>query len=794
MIPARPTSILTVLTSRLSAATTLVLRALAATLQLGHLRPTSLGPRLRRRYLAALLATLSGVATLLLSTVGTGFPAETAATAAMAERAWQLRSEGAYEEAADLYLQAASQSSAADRAVAGLAAAEAFLAARNYGRAIELATRMADEQLAAADAHLIRALALQGLGRLDDADAALRVHMEVGPLAGYGAFLGGDLRWSRGDMAGARDWYTWALDLGLAPLWEVAARWRVAETFEREEVYPAAAAWYERAARRAVQVDAMGLPVWYDGELSRRASAARPADLLLRAANAHRSGGALGEAAEVYWELASRYPSASQSLAALDALAELGQYYSVEPYYRGRVLLQAGRPAEAMVALSKAAAGEGTSSNESAVAYYAALAWRDAGDPLRAMQELAEMARWHPSSPLAPEALWQVARMSETRMGRAQARSAYVAVADQFPSSSRAAQALQRAGWLALQDGDAASARALWRRLGTDHPDPSARAEGLFWLGRGLLGLGDVSGGIATLADAEQAAPRSFEGLRARDLRLGGLGTEPYSTAGRVSMAQPDVADFEACSTWMATWASSAGGPPGSVFLERIDRLVGVGMTGAAQAEALGAIAILGPTHLHELAHALNARRLYPVSMAAASRLAAMSPTRSVDSAPHCLRRLAYPLAYAELVEREAARYGLDPYLVLALMRQESWFGPGARSGAEALGLSQVIPATAVEIAQGLGRPGFRYEDLTRPREGVVFGSFYLNRQYQYLAQRPMLALAAYNAGPGSVQRWVGGNLRVDPDDFVQAIDYAETRTYVRSIYEIYNKYRELYG
>jgi soluble lytic murein transglycosylase len=155
---------------------------------------------------------------------------------------------------------------------------------------------------------------------------------------------------------------------------------------------------------------------------------------------------------------------------------------------------------------------------------------------------------------------------------------------------------------------------------------------------------------------------------------------------------------------------------------------------------------------------------------------------------------LAYPLAFGDLVEREATANGLDPYLLLSLLRQESWFGPAARSGAEALGLSQVIPPTAAEIAQALGRRGFNYEDLVRPKESVAFGSWYLAKQSQTLGRRPLLALAAYNAGPGSAQRWTGGNPRVDPDDFVQAIDFTETRNYVRSIYEIYGRYRELYG
>src|SRR2546427_673449 len=98
------------------------------------------------------------------------------------------------------------------------------------------------------------------------------------------------------------------------------------------------------------------------------------------------------------------------------------------------------------------------------------------------------------------------------------------------------------------------------------------------------------------------------------------------------------------------------------------------------------------------------------------------------------------------------------------------------------------------QIARSLGRARFDAEDLYRPRESVAFGSWYLAEQIRNLGGRPLLALAAYNGGAGSAQRWSGRNFGIDPDDFVDAIDFAETRGYVRSIYQIYSRYQQLYG
>jgi soluble lytic murein transglycosylase len=100
----------------------------------------------------------------------------------------------------------------------------------------------------------------------------------------------------------------------------------------------------------------------------------------------------------------------------------------------------------------------------------------------------------------------------------------------------------------------------------------------------------------------------------------------------------------------------------------------------------------------------------------------------------------------------------------------------------------------AIPTARGLGRSAPSADDLFRPRESIQFGAWYLAQQGRGMNDRTLLALAAYNAGPGSALRWAGNNRRIDPDDFVSAITFMETRTYVRSVYEIYNRYRELYG
>jgi soluble lytic murein transglycosylase len=161
---------------------------------------------------------------------------------------------------------------------------------------------------------------------------------------------------------------------------------------------------------------------------------------------------------------------------------------------------------------------------------------------------------------------------------------------------------------------------------------------------------------------------------------------------------------------------------------------------------------------------------------------------------PEALRRLIFPTPYAELIQEQADQYSIDPLALYAMFRQESRFNPGARSGAGALGIAQVMPATGAGIAQNLQVSEFHEADLLRPAVGVRFGAFYLARQLDAMQGSLPGALAAYNGGPGNAQRWAGGNRVTDQDLFTEGIDYDETRSYVKLVVGYYGAYRRLYA
>jgi soluble lytic murein transglycosylase len=138
-------------------------------------------------------------------------------------------------------------------------------------------------------------------------------------------------------------------------------------------------------------------------------------------------------------------------------------------------------------------------------------------------------------------------------------------------------------------------------------------------------------------------------------------------------------------------------------------------------------------------------------------------------------------LEHLELVNKYADSNGLGIPWVLAVMRQESAFNARAASHAGARGLMQLMPATARSVAKRLGKPYSNRRDLFQPEINIPLGTAYLSQVYNRLEHNPVLATAAYNAGPHRVQRWLPKHT-LEADVWVETIPFKETRNYVKRV------------
>jgi len=157
------------------------------------------------------------------------------------------------------------------------------------------------------------------------------------------------------------------------------------------------------------------------------------------------------------------------------------------------------------------------------------------------------------------------------------------------------------------------------------------------------------------------------------------------------------------------------------------------------------------------------------------------------------VQKIYYPYPYRPVVEKFAMQYGVDPYLVIAVIRAESNFMPQSESHKGALGLMQLMPNTAEGIAQSIGDKSFTQEDLKDPEKNIQYGTWYLaNLQKEF--KNTTLTIAAYNGGRGHVQEWIKSQ-QLDPNNLrVEDIPFQETRQYVQRVWQFYAEYRALYG
>lgn len=159
------------------------------------------------------------------------------------------------------------------------------------------------------------------------------------------------------------------------------------------------------------------------------------------------------------------------------------------------------------------------------------------------------------------------------------------------------------------------------------------------------------------------------------------------------------------------------------------------------------------------------------------------------------LLRAVYPFPYRELVHRESEEWGLDPFFVAGLIRQESAFAAGSRSGAGAVGLTQVVPATGRSLARSVGPAPFHERVLTHPEVNLHLGGAYLAELERRFEGDIPLILSAYNAGPTRARQWSRRFPEIEePLRFTERIPFGETREYVKRVRRNMEVYRWLYA
>jgi soluble lytic murein transglycosylase-like protein/outer membrane protein assembly factor BamD (BamD/ComL family) len=377
----------------------------------------------------------------------------------------------------------------------------------------------------------------------------------------------------------------------------------------------------------------------------------------------------------------------------------------------------------------------------------------------------------YPTSPYVERSRYAAGDIYES-FGRTQeAIALYSSIVTNFPTSPVRNDASWRLAWLYYRTGELEQAHATFKDLASQAMDGAFRMAGLYWQGRSAEKLGDTEGAGKVYRQIIDGNEESY---------YQALAVSALARAGIV------VEEPKASSLPAITDTNPPMDPGFSLHLARARELSLISLYPLAVAELdeLERLSQKLPRLRPLLMREYFKNQAYGRSLSIANQLPSSTGERD---------RYRFPLAYWEMIQQKALERELDPYLIVALIRQESLFNPRARSPAAALGLMQLLPSTATRVAKQIGIPFSSTEQLFQPEISLTLGTQYLKDLLQRYSNNWYKAIAAYNAGEAAVDRWEKEILTNDAEEFVERIPYLETRSYVKLVMRNHRIYKRLY-
>ncbi len=399
------------------------------------------------------------------------------------------------------------------------------------------------------------------------------------------------------------------------------------------------------------------------------------------------------------------------------------------------------------------------------------LQWRT-GDTKAARATFTKLVQEFPAREIAPAAMFDIGRAYEDDAQWDLARAAYLRLVRSYPHSTEAADGRFRAPFALYMTGHFDMAAREFASMQPMAASASERDGLSYWHARSMERSGQSIAATAIYQSlAQSTASNYYPELAAR--RIG---------APTAQLAAADAPSLD------AAVPSVAPGTLAAFHLDRVTTLKRLGMTYLEPPElrALANVDSSDPRVRDFVLAELQRTGDWYAAIEIAVRL---EKTGSLDSST--TERLRYPRAYWDMIAQAANGDALDPYLVLALVRQESLFNPQARSVSDARGLMQLMPATADRIGPSAGVEQASL-NLYDPSLSVRVGTAYLKDLFEMFGGDPFKAVAAYNAGEHAVQQW-NAKYPGDDDQWVENIGFRETRDYVKRVIGGLREYRMLY-
>jgi soluble lytic murein transglycosylase len=554
------------------------------------------------------------------------------------------------------------------------------------------------------------------------------------------------------------------------------------------------------------------------------------ADLLL--AQCFENTGDLAQAAEYFQRVYYQYPVSKEATDAANALVEvkqrLGDGYPAPTAHamieRAQKLFDAKNPAAAKIELTAAIPQLGGADRDLAsvrlgVADYlgkneheafAYLSGLKVDDPEADAERLSylircarkldrhadvkpfldQLERQHANSLWRLDALIFVADQGRVENDPATYVPLYRACAATFPNEHRAAWC----DWQVAFDSyrrDGTDSYDLLRHHIQQYPDSDDVDDALYFLGRLSERKNDLTSARACYDEIAARFPNTYYAVVVRE-RL----SNPEI---RAAVPNPAILEFLHAVTWPAR-REFPSFTPGKVTATRIARAHLLSLTGLsdfAEGELkFGARndAEQQNVYAFELAKSAAARNAPDQAMHYIKAYAPGYLYMPLDEAPAEFWKFAFPIPYRVSIEQYSRSESLDPFLVAALIRQESEFNTKVISHANAYGLMQLLPTTGKQLARHFGIRHYSSAQLLTANRNLQLGAYYFHNLLNSYGGQTELALASYNAGPGRANLWRTWGPFREQAEFIEAVPFHETRGYIQIVLRNADVYRRLYA
>lgn len=422
---------------------------------------------------------------------------------------------------------------------------------------------------------------------------------------------------------------------------------------------------------------------------------------------------------------------------------------------------------------------------EAEVRFFYLSSIRGLGDHATYVKLARSLIEDHPQSPWTEEALNNLASHYVTLDEDEEADALFQELIRRFPRGRFTERAAWKVGWWAYKNHHFAVTTETFDEAAAQFPRADNRPAWLYWSGRSRDRLGDEATANARYRLAVADYQHSYYGRLAAGLLAARHETLLPATIG-TGRHGPTLAAVIPTTTVIRELSAAEMYDEALREVQYAQRYWG----DTAQLQATSAwirhqqgFTLSAEERFTAVRGAITTmRRAYPQFMAAGG-----------EALPADVLRIIYPLDYWPLITKYADARSLDPYLLAALMAQESTFTAEIRSHANAYGLMQIIPATGRVYARKLGIKPFSTTSLTQPETNVRIGTQY----FKDLVDRfggVHFALASYNAGEHRVVRWQAERPGIPQDEFIDDIPFPETQNYVKRILGTAEDYRRLYG